>query len=196
MGKSNKKFKHITLITPMFDAIIVLGGGMNDKDWKGRVDAGLRLYRQKKAPRIIMSGKHEIFGDATKTEAERMKQYAISKGTPRKNILKEEDSMNTIGNAFFTLKNILKPRKWNKILVVTSDYHLTRTKFIFQHVMKKHKIEFVASKTIVTAKERKEIEKREKKLFTFTKDFAKLIPIGELAVIEKFLFDRHPLYKK
>ena len=62
--------------------------------------------------------------------------------------------------------------------------------------MKKHKIEFVASKTIVTAKERKEIEKREKKLFTFTKDFAKLIPIGELAVIEKFLFDRHPLYKK
>ena len=180
----------------MFDAAIVLGGGVTDKDLKARVNKALELFRKGKVAKIIMSGRYDLFQKGRRTEAEKMKQYAIIKGLAKGVILKEEESRDTVGNAVFTLKHILKPKKWKKVIVVTSDYHMPRTRFIFKHVLGgKYAIEFIESKVKLPVKERREIERREQKLFTFTRDFARFIPIGNVAVIEKMLFSNHPLYK-
>ena len=181
----------------MFDAIIVLGGGMNEKDWKSRVNLAVELFTQKKASRLIMSGKQHLWHRKKATEAEVMKQYAIAKGIPKNTIWKEDESLDTIGNAFFTRKHILEPNNWKKIIVVTSSYHLRRAKFIFMRIMdKSYKIEFAVAKPKFSARDQDKLKKQESKFFTVTKDFAKLIPIKGFGLIEDILFAHHPLYKK
>jgi uncharacterized SAM-binding protein YcdF (DUF218 family) len=194
--KQQKNYlKHRMRIRTMFDAIVVLGSGLNEKDWKSRVDKAIELFKEKKASHLVMSGKHSFWHKKKQTEAEMMKKYAVSKGIPQGAILKEDKSMDTIGNAFFTRKRILEPNKWKNICVVTSSYHMQRAKFIFMQIMdNRYKLEFAAAKPKFSAREQEKLKKHESKLFTITKDFAKLIL--EIGVVEKLLFTHHPLYNK
>ncbi|MBI4141534.1 YdcF family protein [Candidatus Woesearchaeota archaeon] len=164
-----------------YDAIIVLGGGLDEKGCipqivKLRVDRAVELYKKSFAPRIIMSGKWSI--NTTKTflltEAEAMEQYAVSCGVCRDDVLTEKESQDTLGNAYLTKINFLKPAKWRNIVVITTDFHMPRTKFLFNKVFgEDYKIRFVGVPSGFSAEKIKNYKKLEKEKLAFYRTYFK-----------------------
>ena len=59
-------------------------------------------------------------------------QYLIArKGMPSSLLLKETSSYDTVGNGYFSLTMHAIPAGWRRIAVVTSDFHMPRTRAIF-----------------------------------------------------------------
>ncbi len=139
-----------------YDVIIVLAGGVKDDgtlptNVKKRVRAAKVLFNQGLAPRMLMSGRWSVFREKfapIHTEATVMKSYAISIGIPVEAILKEEQSNDTESNAFHSIELFVKPNHWHKLIVVTSDFHLPRVKYIFDTLLgSKYQIRYEAAET-------------------------------------------------
>jgi vancomycin permeability regulator SanA len=58
----------------------------------------------------------------------------IRRGVPRESIYTETCSYDTIGNAYFTRLLHTDPRAWRDLTVVTSEFHMPRTRVIFDWV--------------------------------------------------------------
>ncbi len=120
-----------------YDAIIVLAGGMkasgelSDSSIR-RVKKAISLFNLGLSKIVIMSGKQTLLrNDApTLSEAEAMAAYAADAGIPASAILIEKKSSNTLSNLYFVNRDFLMPRNFQKIILVTSDYHLKRVKYI------------------------------------------------------------------
>ena len=135
-----------------FECAIVLGFGLDAKGklpkiFLSRLNKAIELYRRNLFRKIIVAG-----GLTNKrlslTEAEAMKRYLIRKGLPSADILKEESSSDTIGNAFFVKKKILQKKKWKRIIIITSDFHVERAKIIFRKVYGRNFfMKFIGTKT-------------------------------------------------
>lgn len=67
-------------------------------------------------------------------EAQASTRYLVQRGIDSKRILQDTWSLDTIGNAAFARLMHAEPRKWKRMLVVTSDWHMRRTKAIFDWV--------------------------------------------------------------
>ncbi|WNS43537.1 YdcF family protein [Paenibacillus sp. MMS20-IR301] len=65
---------------------------------------------------------------------------ALSQGIPQEAILTENEALSTYQNAQFTLP-IMKQHGFRSAIVVSSDFHMRRVKFIFDHVYKDSGIE-------------------------------------------------------
>jgi len=104
-----------------YDAIVILGGTHTPgyKFPKDRMDAAIHLYKKGFAPCIIVTG----IG-----QTEMMSDYALENGIEAETIVKEPHATNTAENLHYT-KKILADNKWSRILVVTSDFHVPRTKY-------------------------------------------------------------------
>jgi len=61
-------------------------------------------------------------------------KYLLAAGVPRKSILVETQSWDTIGNAFFSRVIHADPLEMNRLLVITSDFHFARTELAFRWV--------------------------------------------------------------
>ncbi len=124
------------------DALVVLGRGV-DADGalpllaKQRVERAAELFAWGVAPRMIFSGRCSLMTEAEppRTEAAAMAEHALAIGIPRRAIILEEESRDTVGNAYFVLRRFLEPNDWMSIRVVTSDFHIQRTAWVFQKVM-------------------------------------------------------------
>ena len=112
-----------------YDAIIVLGAqvlpdGTPSVQLGWRLDAAYEAYQKKNVPVVVCGAQGK---DEPKTEAEVMKGYLIRTGIPDEDILTDPASFNTrqnLKNASFLLKSI---PGINKVLIVTSDYHVPRS---------------------------------------------------------------------
>jgi uncharacterized SAM-binding protein YcdF (DUF218 family) len=117
------------------DAIIVLGKGISVEGElpevaRRHVRMGASLYSATPAP-LIMSGAYGLFEKPpSRTEAMAMREYALELGIPGDQIIVEEESRDTIGNAWFT-KVRIAPRNWHSLILVTADYHMERALWIF-----------------------------------------------------------------
>ena len=110
---------------PPVGAIVVLGGG-GGTGAGSRIAAGVELYRHGLADWLILSG-----GGPGKTpEAVVMCRAAVTYGVPEKKIGIEIASRNTRENAMFTAA-ILRSGGVKKILLVTSNLHMTRARYDF-----------------------------------------------------------------
>lgn len=112
--------------------IVILGGGVTDLSWIGlkpapsshslaRLVCGITLYRRIPGSNIIISGGS---GDPKKqgiSEADTMKDAAVSLGVAAKDIIVESNSRNTLESAL-ALKKIGRGR----VILVTSAYHMKR----------------------------------------------------------------------
>lgn len=193
----------------MKDAIIILGCSNNDDGTisdllRKRVDEGVRLYKSGKASKLIMSGKHGLFlhlrGQVpSNSESSVMKKYAVSLGVPAENILIEDESKDTLGNAYFTKVRILEPHNWYNCFLVTSDYHIDRTRSLFDFVLgPKYSIEFIGTDSSSLPDEKVEkMRVQEKKT---TKVFREIIGDniikGDTNAIGEMLLLKHPGYSK
>ena len=64
----------------------------------------------------------------TITEAEAMKNYLIKKGISEKNIIKEEQSRNTLENFKYSKEKLKKLKINNNIAFVSNNFHILRSK--------------------------------------------------------------------
>ena len=99
---------------------------------QGRVDRALELYHAGKAPRIMVSGG---IGDGLYRYPEglAMKQYLVAHGIPADRIIEDNRGLNTYLSArdLLPVADSLHARS---VIVVTSFYHITRSKYIIRHV--------------------------------------------------------------
>jgi uncharacterized SAM-binding protein YcdF (DUF218 family) len=116
---------------PRFDAIIVLGSGVN-RDGNltpltlARVTEAVHEYERGVAPRLILTG-GIIHGF---DEASTMARIAQADGVPASNLVLEPNARNTIQNACFSVR-IMQQRGWHSAEVVTSSAHLPRADLVF-----------------------------------------------------------------
>lgn len=116
------------------DYLLVLGAGIRGDQipplLKQRVDAALRYLRTYPESRAIVSGGRGP--GETITEAEAMKRYLTQHGIEESRVIKEEESTSTFENLKYT-KTILQNNGWSgedRLVIVTSDYHLFRTRML------------------------------------------------------------------
>ncbi len=111
------------------DAVIILGAGLKENEitpqLAERLDTGVEYYKRNPNAVIVVSGGK---GSEEKlSEAEAMEEYLVSKGIPQSAIIKEDRSVSTYTNFYYT-KQILDTYFENgyKVAVVTSRYHMLR----------------------------------------------------------------------
>jgi uncharacterized SAM-binding protein YcdF (DUF218 family) len=125
-------------VTPDVAAIVLLGGAirgdthmssLGDMNQQAdRIVHALALYKAGKAPRIIITGGGR---PGVRTEAEIMFDLLTLMGVPARAILLEDKSRDTHQNAVFTAAKLEK-LGINKILLVTSAFHMRRSEALFK----------------------------------------------------------------
>ncbi|MBR2603683.1 MAG: YdcF family protein [Bacilli bacterium] len=117
-----------------YDIAIVFGCANYDILYK-RADAAIELYKNKTVDKLFLTGGIGILSKNRKNpEAIVMKEYLLSKGVKEEDIVVECSSKYTEKNIINTLKLIdsIYNRKLN-IVVVTSSFHMKRTKNIIEN---------------------------------------------------------------
>lgn len=104
-------------------------------------------------------GKH--FNTSNLPHAYYAKEYLIKKGVLESHFLKPALSNNTVDDAV-KVKDIISDHKNPKLLVITSDFHLNRTKLIFKEILKKYPIEFLGAENNLLRNQLKKIVEHEK----------------------------------
>ena len=114
------------------DTMIILGAKVNEnvvsKTLKLRLDKAIEYYHSNKDINIIVSGgqgKDEIM-----TEALAMKNYLVENNVDEEKIILEDKATTTLENIIFSKEIIGDLNLGDRILIVTSDYHLFRGRFI------------------------------------------------------------------
>jgi uncharacterized SAM-binding protein YcdF (DUF218 family) len=126
-----------------YDAILVPGGGVRQGGelpiWvKRRFDKVLEIYNNEsivalsagtllKPPPLDNRG-FPLF------ESVAGANYLINNGIPPKKILVETCSYDTIGNAFFARMIHVDPRRFRRLLIITSEFHMPRTESVFKWI--------------------------------------------------------------
>ncbi len=120
------------------NAIVVLSGGVRDLSWVGlksepsgtsleRLFVGVKLQKALHLPLVLSGGS----GDPTNfeiSEADAMARIAAGLGVPRKDIVVERKSRNTIESA----KALKKTLRGKRVILVTSAFHLKRASAMFR----------------------------------------------------------------
>jgi uncharacterized SAM-binding protein YcdF (DUF218 family) len=173
--------------------IVVLGGGI-DRDgnlpiWvHGRLEKTIQLFREKESW-ILLSGKGK--DGYSLTEAEAMANYLIERNIPEDKILLECLSEDTVQNAYFSRTLHIDPMAVNRFTVVTSAFHMERSRHIFEWVFGKgYHIEYAMAPDQEiddeVLRERKQIETQ---LLNYHIGFLREVLSGQLQKVHSFIFD-------
>lgn len=120
---------------PPADAIVVLAGG------RGRIAAAgdfwFRYYEREEAGKIEAAPFLYISGMGPNSNWSSL-AYSIRPGILKamkpSNVVLETESRNTEENALWVVKNA-RLRGWKRIVLMTSPYHMQRSRFIFSKVL-------------------------------------------------------------
>ncbi len=110
------------------DALLILG---DDNFYADRATRGAQLFREGRAPVIVASGKRLRPNAGI---AELMEHDLVERGVPRDKIQRfAHDADGTLEEAR-VLARLARERKWHSVIVVTSNFHTRRARYIFQRV--------------------------------------------------------------
>ena len=184
------------------DSLVVLGRGV-DADGslpflaKQRVQRAAELFALETAPRIIFSGCCSLMRETVPavTEARAMATYALSLGLPRDALITEEESRDTIGNAYFVLRRYLEPNDWTSIRVVTSDFHIQRTAWVFQKVLGLgYDVSFSPAPSELDHSTIAARAREESDITTFLMEWLADVPDGDPLALARVIWKEHPGY--
>lgn len=106
-------------------------------DWERAIYAA-ELYKLGWAPEIIMSGCGGM--------AKKMALTAVKEGVEPKDIILEEHAISTYENALYS-RNIVLANNFKSAIIVSSPYHMRRTKLVFGRVFKNTGVKLLYSST-------------------------------------------------
>ncbi|WFD08898.1 YdcF family protein [Tepidibacter hydrothermalis] len=125
-GQENKEYD--------VDYLVVLGSGLwgdvLSPTLLGRMNTALEFIENNPNTKIVVCG-GQGRGE-NMPEAEAMRDYLVLNGVDESKIIQEDKSTSTLENLKFA-KNILEEldgKKNHKIMIVTNEFHLFRSKFI------------------------------------------------------------------
>jgi uncharacterized SAM-binding protein YcdF (DUF218 family) len=110
------------------DAIIVLS---DDNFYADRAVHAADLYRHGMAPYVVASGrKLRSYAGV----AELMEHDLVERAVPKDKILRVSHQAENTREEAQALRQQVVDRKWRSVIVVTSNYHTRRARYIFTHV--------------------------------------------------------------
>ena len=120
------------------DVIVWLQGDRYD-----RAPITLKLFKEKYAKKILISGNNILIGKGAKmgeknVSLEMMKKYLLKKGIKEKDILIDDGAMNTKDQAEH-ISQMAVYKKWSRIIFIGSSYYQPRAFLTFLKQMKKVK---------------------------------------------------------
>ncbi|TPE44469.1 YdcF family protein [Pontibacter mangrovi] len=86
----------------------------------------LQLYRLGKVNKILITGGKGFLMDEMVPEAEQLKRIMLQAGVPEEDLIVETGAVNTRENALNTAKILQQHPEWQKVLLVTSAFHMRR----------------------------------------------------------------------
>ena len=179
-----------------YDAIIVLSNlldehGELNAESQARLREAVSAFGEGLAPVMLTSG-WDYNGAYDQPIALAMRDFAVQElGMAAESILSDPHSRDTVGDAYFTKVNFAVPRGWERVLLVTSQYHLARALRLFQFVYGPDVV--VEGRSAGPEPEAEQIAKEQASLASFEETFQGVKPGDEAAVLEK-LRSVHPYY--
>lgn len=182
--------------------IVVLGNRLESykihEELKGRMDTAISLYNSllthlKNTDTVLLLTSGGISNlDVPISEAELMKEYCIKHKINKNCVITETNSLDTIGNAFFTRKIIDTISNVSDVYIISSCYHMNRTKYIFYECYGKDKYDLIFDYCFFY--EKPNVSEKEEKSLNQSRAFFNTINPGDIGAIEKKLFTAHRLY--
>lgn len=125
--------------------IFLLAGGLDQRGhnhpWvQDRLQLALKLYQKQPRKIFILGGgtyhkpPHINKENFVIHESTMGAKYLIDRGVDPDDIYREWSSYDTIANGFFSLLNFVIPLGIKDILVITSDFHMARSRAIFKWI--------------------------------------------------------------
>jgi uncharacterized SAM-binding protein YcdF (DUF218 family) len=185
-GQKPGKFASIVVLANLMTA----EGILNDES-RARMDRAIAAYRAKVSNILVTCG-WAYRADSSVTIADAMRRYALAcEDIPSGNVITEEQSRDTVGDAVFTKRNLAIPRGWRDVLVVTSAYHVERSRRIFSFIYgPTHHIEVVGA----PGPDNEHLRRAElQSLEVFDSTFHGIEPGDDGAIMER-LGEKHPFY--
>jgi uncharacterized SAM-binding protein YcdF (DUF218 family) len=110
------------------DALIVLS---DDNFYADRATRAAELFREGKAPIVVASGRRlrPMAGIA-----ELMEHDLVERGVPKDRIVRTAHDADNTREEAEALSKLAAQRKWHSVIVVTSNYHTRRARYIFHRV--------------------------------------------------------------
>jgi len=185
----------------MYDAVLILGGSYIDQNtlpsWvQSRLNAA--IYQEGKTELFIVLSRGTPHkppvmdeDDFAVDECTIMANYLIDRGISNTKILKDAWSFDTIGNAYAALTMHAIPRNLRRLLVITSDFHMPRTKAIFRKVFSLHPLDIFKLEFLETESSLSISEKETRSLETWIE---RSKSIHTLMDLHDFIFTKHDAY--
>lgn len=133
--------------------ILIVLGAPNDENGelsaiaKARCEQAIKEYRCHSGYKILLTGGYgDHFNTTENPHAFYTKGYLLARQIPEQDILEFVESSNTLEDARLSYP-IVKRYGVKHVIVVTSDFHLDRAKYIFQQTFKDVQLFFSGSHT-------------------------------------------------
>ena len=110
------------------DAIILLS---DDNFYADRATRAAELYRQNLAPTVVASG---IRLRPYAGISELMTHDLVERGVPKERIVPFPQDADNTGEEAEALKTLVTQKGWKNVIIVTSNYHTRRARYIFRKV--------------------------------------------------------------
>ncbi len=110
------------------DALIILS---DDNFYADRATRAAELYREEKARVVVASGRR-LRPNAGISEL--MEHDLVERGVPRDKILRFAHNTDNTREEAEALARLVVEKKWHSAIVVTSNYHTRRARYIFRRV--------------------------------------------------------------
>jgi uncharacterized SAM-binding protein YcdF (DUF218 family) len=110
------------------DVLMVLS---DDDFYADRATRAAELFREGKAPLVVASGRRLRPGAGI---AELMEHDLVERGVPKDKILRFAQDGDSTREEAEALAKLAKTKKWHKAIIVTSNYHTRRARYIFRRV--------------------------------------------------------------
>ncbi|MDH5607974.1 MAG: YdcF family protein [Cyclobacteriaceae bacterium] len=120
------------VLTGMINPYARIDDQLSFDEGADRITEAIRLYKQEKVKKLLISGGFALWSDASFTENTSLVRIAIEFGVNPADILIEDKSRNTHENALFTAQ-ILQTQPQSRLVLITSAFHMKRASGCFRH---------------------------------------------------------------
>ncbi len=148
------------------NSVIIVLGSPNDNQGNlsdialSRCQAALKVHSQQPQSKLLLTGGFGTFNQTDTPHALYCQRYLIKQGVPA-------DTFTDIALSRFTFedatlaKPIIEQHGFNKITLVTSEFHMPRAKLIFSALFADIPIDYCAADSTVSAEKLRQLESHE-----------------------------------